>query len=54
MGNMNIKIELSVDEINHILNVLAERPYAEVAELIGKIKGQGEKQLEEKSPTTEE
>ena len=43
----NIKLELSIEEINCILNALACRPYAEVAELVGKIKTEGEKQLSE-------
>ena len=44
---MNIKLELTVDEVNVILNALASRPYMEVAELIGKIHNEGKKQLEE-------
>lgn len=43
---MNIKLELTVDEVNYILNDLANKPYIEVAELISKIKTQGEKQLQ--------
>lgn len=42
---MNIKLELSVDEVNIILNALSNRPYNEVAALIGKIQTEGEKQL---------
>ena len=42
---MNIELNLTVDEINIILNALANRPYGEVAELIGKIHNEGEKQL---------
>lgn len=42
---MGIKITLTVEEINFILNVLAERPYAEVAPLIEKIKQQGNEQV---------
>ena len=41
----NIKLELSLEEINCILNALAYRPYAEVAELIRKIQTEGEKQI---------
>ena len=43
----NIKLELSVDEINIILNALSNRPYVEVAELISKIQNEGNKQLSE-------
>ena len=41
-----IKLELSQDEINQILFVLAKKPYEEVFELIGKIREQANKQLE--------
>lgn len=44
---MNIKLELTVDEINVILNALAGRPYAEVAEVIDKIRSEGDRQLSE-------
>ena len=44
---MNIKLELTVDEVNVVLNALAGRPYSEVAELIGKIHNEGEKQLKD-------
>lgn len=42
---MNIKLEFTVDEVNVILNALANRPYGEVAELIGKIQAQGNEQI---------
>ena len=45
---MEITLTLTVDEVNIVLNALASRPYAEVAELIGKIQADGEKQLAEK------
>jgi hypothetical protein len=44
---MEIKLNLTVDEVNIILNALVCRPYAEVAELIGKIQSEGNKQLQE-------
>lgn len=44
---MNIKLELTVDEVNVVLNALASRPYGEVADLIGKIHTEGEKQLKD-------
>lgn len=40
-----IELKLTVEEVNIILNVLATRPYVEVAELIEKIRADGEKQL---------
>lgn len=33
-------LDLTVEEINYILNVLAQRPYIEVAKLIAEIKSQ--------------
>jgi hypothetical protein len=42
-----IKLELTIDETNMILRVLGQHPFAEVAALIGKIKGQGEPQVAE-------
>ena len=44
---MNIKLDLTVEEVNIILNALSSRPYVEVAELIGKIHTEGEKQFNE-------
>ena len=46
---MDIKLNLTVEEVNFILNVLAERPYKEVAELIEKIKQQGIEQFDKMS-----
>ena len=40
-----IKIELSLAEVNYILETLADRPYREVTELIAKIKEQAEPQV---------
>lgn len=51
---MIIKLELSVDEVNVVLNALTSRPYSEVADLIGKIHTEGEKQFNEQNNTTEE
>lgn len=43
---MDIKLELSLEEVNIVLNALSTRPYMEVAELIGKIQTQGNEQIE--------
>ena len=51
---MIIKLELTVDEVNYILNDLANKPYIEVVELIEKIRTEGEKQFNEQNNTTEE
>lgn len=40
-----IELKLTIDEVNVILNALSVRPYVEVAELIAKIKTDGEKQI---------
>lgn len=45
MNEQNIKLELTVEEVNIILNALAGRPYAEIVELITKIQREGEAQL---------
>lgn len=42
---MQLKIELTVDEVNRTLNVLADKPFREVADLIGKIKAQADAQF---------
>lgn len=43
-----IRLELSLAETNYILETLAEKPYREVFELIGKIKEQATPQVENK------
>ena len=42
-----IELKLSVEEINIVLNALANRPYGEVYQLIGKIQADAEKQMGE-------
>lgn len=42
-----ITIELTVDEVNVILRSLGQHPFAEIANLINKIKEQGEPQVAE-------
>ena len=39
-----IKLELEINEVNTILAVLGKHPFAEVVELISKIKQQGDPQ----------
>lgn len=50
MGGSIIKLELTLDEVNYVLNNLADKPYREVFELVGKIKGQAEPQVKELNP----
>ena len=45
---MNIKLDLTVTEINIILKYLSKGSYDEVAGLISKIKSEGDKQITEK------
>lgn len=42
-----LKIELTQDETQTILNALSERPFKEVFAIIKSVKSQAEKQLEE-------
>lgn len=47
-----LKIELELSQWNYILNVLAQRPYGEVTELIAAIQAQAPKNVD--VPKTEE
>lgn len=40
-----ITLTLTAGEVNHLLYALGQRPFAEVANLIGKIKTQGDAQF---------
>lgn len=51
MENQEITIKLTGAAWNSILNILAQRPFAEVANLIGEIKVQAESQM--KPPAAE-
>ena len=42
-----IKLDLTIDEVNMILRSLGKHPFDEIAQLIMKIKAQGEPQAEE-------
>lgn len=43
-----MKIELTVNEINAILTALGQMPYAQVFELVQKIRQQATEQMEQK------
>ena len=45
-----IKLDLTAGEVNYLLNALGQRPFAEVANLIGKIKAQGDAQFVPPAP----
>ena len=47
---MNVTLTHTVDELNYILNALAQRPYGEVKELIEKIKTAAETEIAKASP----
>jgi len=42
---MNVTITLTIDEANYVLGALGARPFAEVADLIFKIKKDAESQI---------
>jgi len=44
-----ITLELTLEEVNKILQVLATQPYSQVVELISKIQDQGNKQINNKA-----
>jgi len=46
---MIIKLELSIEEVNQILTTLGQLPYAQVVNLIDKIKAQGMPQVPDSS-----
>jgi hypothetical protein len=48
---MNIKLDLTVDEVNTILRSLGRHPFDEIAALIAKVKQQGEAQILEQQKT---
>ena len=48
---MNIKLELTLEEVNLILSALTEMPYKVSAPLITKISTDGQKQFEEQQKT---
>jgi hypothetical protein len=41
-----IKLELTIDEVNTILRSLGQHPFEQIAALIGKIREQGEPQVQ--------
>lgn len=52
--NTPIQIEHTVEELNAILQALAAKPYAEVADLIHKIKNKAEAQIVAAAKAVEE
>lgn len=52
MKNMNVTLNLTLAECNGVLAALGAMPYGQVADLIAKIKEQGEKSVAEQSDAT--
>ncbi len=46
MDQQDIQLQLSVDEVNLILECLGDQPFKQVFQLIGKIQGQANGQLQ--------
>lgn len=44
----DITLTLTLNEINLIMSALGNAPYAQVADLVGKVKAQAQSQLEKK------
>ncbi len=53
MEPMKLPIELTVQQWNIVINAVAQRPYIEVAEIIGEIKGQSEARLSRMNKVTQ-
>jgi hypothetical protein len=51
--NQPISLDLTAGEVNYLLHALGQRPFAEVANLIGKIKAQGDVQFVPPPPPAE-
>ena len=47
-----MKLELTTEQVNQILNALAQQPYIQVNELIKTIQQQGQQQLQTEEATT--
>ena len=45
---MKLTLKLTEQEVNLLLNIIAEQPYAKVASLISKIQMQGSQQMQNK------
>lgn len=45
-----INLSLTAREVNYLLSALGQRPFVEVAALLGKIKGQGDTQFVPPAP----
>jgi hypothetical protein len=45
MENTNVSITMTVAQWNIVMNAIGQRPFAEVADIIGNIKAQADEQL---------
>jgi hypothetical protein len=53
-NEMNIALNLTVDQVNYILAVLGQRPFAEVSELVAIIKNQGDAIIQQNAEANKE
>lgn len=49
MEQMNVSITMTVAQWNVVMNAIGQRPFAEVADIIGLIKAQADQQLAPKA-----
>lgn len=45
MGNNEVTLTLSIQEVNQLLSALGQMPFVQVVDLIGKVKQQAESQV---------
>ncbi len=45
MEGMNVSVDLTIPQWNVVINALAQRPYIEVADIIGSVKSQAEERM---------
>ena len=50
-GNQKIRLELTIDEINVVLNALGQMPYVQVVSILNNISKQAESQFKSKEDT---
>jgi hypothetical protein len=50
-GDQKIKLELTIDEINVVLNALGQMPYVQVVNILNNISRQAESQFKSKEDT---
>ena len=51
MGNTNIKLDLTLDQVNIVMQALAKQPFEVVADLIMNVRAQATQQMEAAKPS---